>query len=162
MNFTTKKFKEDLTSDDLITKWANEDISKDDLSVELEWLNSQQEGNLKYAIFDENDKDYPMVYETTTVGNRYLKTLKVKHAPYMLDKFYESMNFDYLTTLYTYLINDIIRHSDEQGIREFRIYIDNDNTIAVLAFQLFSQLLLPDNYESKFSSCKRWLFVKKK
>ncbi|SMM98383.1 hypothetical protein SPONL_2148 [uncultured Candidatus Thioglobus sp.] len=162
MEFTTREFKKDLTSNDLIKLWADADISEDDLSVELEWLDSQQENNKKYAIFDNSDNKYPMVYETTSVRGKYLKTLKVKHAPYMLDKFYESMNFNYLTELYKHLIQDIVGHSDKQGIKEFRIYIDNDNTIAVLAFQLFSQLLLPDNYESKFSSCKRWLFVNKK
>lgn len=161
MCFETKEIGENMTCDALIDHWSDTDISKDELSIEIEWLRGKQENNNKYAIYDANDKNYPMIYETINVRGEYLKSLKIKHAPYMLDKFYESMNFDYITKLYKHLIEDIINHSNKKNMNEFRIYIDNDNTIAVLAFQLFAQLLLPDNYESKFSSCKRWLFVNK-
>ncbi len=161
MNFKTQEIGKEITCDELISHWADDDITENEMSIELEWLKNTQADNYKYTIYDANDKKYPIVYEITSVGDRYLKTLKIKHAPYMLEKFYESMNFEYLTALYKRLIEDIIEHSNKKGIRDFRIYIDNDNTIAVLAFQLFAQLLLPDNYKSKFSSCKRWLFVKK-
>lgn len=162
MCFELRKIGQELTFDELIEKWADEDISAADLSVELEWLRSEQAGNDKYAIYDANDGNYPLVYETINVRDSYLKTLKIKHAPYMLDKFYASMNFDYLSDLYRQLIKNIVQHSSQKNIDKFRIYIDNDNTIAVLAFQLFAQLLIPDEYDSKFSSCKRWLFVEKR
>ena len=161
MSFETKEIGEHFTYKHLVKIWADAEIAEDELLVELEWLGNIQQDNSKYAIFDAKDDNYPMVYETTTVHNTYMKTLKIKHAPYMLDKFYQSMNFGYLTQLYKYLISDIVNHSNKKGIDEFRIYIDNDNTIAVLAFQLFAQLLVPQNYKSKFSSCRRWLFVEK-
>jgi hypothetical protein len=162
MCFKLKKVEEEITCDELISQWECDSISKTELSVELEWLRNKQDNNDKYAIYDTNDDNYPMVYEITNVQNTYLKTLKIKHAPYMLDKFYESMNFGYLSNLYKQLIKNIIQQSNQKNINEFRIFIDNDNTIAILAFQLFAQLLLPNDYYSRFSSCKRWLFVEKK
>jgi hypothetical protein len=161
MNFETKEINKNFTFENLVDCWSDTNIDKDELSIEIEWLKNKQENNNKYAIYDADEKNYPMIYETTNVNGKYLKSLKIKHAPYMLDKFYESMNFDYITKLYKYLIEDFISHSNKKNIDEFRIYIDNDNTIAVLAFQLFAQLLLPDNYKSKFSSCRRWLFVER-
>lgn len=156
IEITSEKF------DEVLNSWCHSDESlRVQLATELEWVNATQLDNQKYVVWSTDDENYPLISELTNVLNEYGKILKIKHAPYVVERFLPSMDFEYLTSLYKYLIESIIELTEAQGLNKFRVYLDNGNYIAVMAFVLFTQILLPQEYTAEFSKDQSWLFVEK-